>query len=77
MREEQYENMGAFGSNTMSYEQWIQFILIPNVQDIIETKGEFPSGSETGVYAVRYFDGDRDASQLITLLSEFDDLFTN
>ena len=77
LREEQYENMGAFGSHTMTYEQWIQFILIPNVQEIIQTKGEFPAGSETGVYAVRYFDGDSDASLLITLLTEFDDFFTD
>lgn len=77
MHEEQFENMGAFGTNTMTYEQWIQFIFIPNVQDIIQTEGEFPSASETGAYAVRYFDGDRDASQLITLLSEFDDYFND
>lgn len=75
LREEQYEDMGAFGANTMSYEQWLQFILIPTVKDIIESKEEFPDESNTGAYAVRYFDGDTDAATLISLLSEFDQLF--
>ncbi len=75
LSEEQYEDMGAFGVNTMSYEQWLQFILIPTVKDIIESKEEFPDESNTGAYAVRYFDGDPDAFQLISLLCEFDELF--
>ena len=39
------ENMGAFSSNTMAFEQWLQFILIPRIHAIVEEKGEFPKGS--------------------------------
>ncbi|HEX6892490.1 MAG TPA: YqcC family protein, partial [Chryseolinea sp.] len=28
---DKFENMGAFGSNTMTFEQWIQFVLVPRI----------------------------------------------
>lgn len=46
---DKFDNMGAFGSNTMAFEQWLQFILIPRIQQIIHDKGEFPSGSMLGI----------------------------
>src|SRR4029077_11664587 len=42
---EQYEDMGAFGSNTMSFVQWLQFVLIPRIREIITEREEFPDGS--------------------------------
>jgi len=69
-----FEEMGAFGSNTMAFEQWIQFVLIPRIQDIVSTKGEFPSDSQLSRYAVRVFDGDTDADHLRNLLYQLDDL---
>jgi PhnB protein len=75
--EDRYENMGAFGSNTMTFEQWIQFILIPRIKDIISTKGEFPSESQLAAYAVRAFDGDYETDRLHELLYELDELANN
>jgi uncharacterized protein YqcC (DUF446 family) len=72
--EERFENMGAFGSNTMAFEQWIQFILIPRIQQIVRDKDEFPSGSMLATYAVRAFDGDYDTTQLQNLLYDLDQL---
>ncbi len=72
--EGQYENMGAFGSNTMSFEQWIQFILVINIRAIITDNGDFPDESQVGTYAVRAFDADPEAGQLTQLLIELDDL---
>jgi uncharacterized protein YqcC (DUF446 family) len=70
-------NMGAFGSNTMAFTEWLQFVLIPRVQQIIETKEEFPTQSNVAAYAYREFDGVADREILIQLLADFDRLFTD
>jgi uncharacterized protein YqcC (DUF446 family) len=72
--EEKFENMGAFGSETMSFVQWIQFVLIQRIQEIVKEEGPFPSESNVGVYAVREFDTDPEAGVLTQLLSELDAL---
>ena len=55
---EAFEDMGAFGSNTMSFENWLQFVLIPRIREIVKEQGNFPAGSNLAPYAIRYFDGD-------------------
>lgn len=72
--DEKFENMGAFGSETMAFEQWIQFVLI---ERIVNEEGGFPSESNVGVYAVREFDGDPEAGTLIQLLSDLDELINS
>jgi uncharacterized protein YqcC (DUF446 family) len=74
MAPEKYENPGAFGVNTMSFEQWIQFVLLVRTRSIIADRGDFPETSSVGAYAVRERDGDDEASELIRVLSEFDEL---
>jgi uncharacterized protein YqcC (DUF446 family) len=71
---EKFHDMGAFGGNTMSFEQWLQFILIPRINEIVETKAEFPEGSMLAPYAIRYFDGDAEADDLHQLLYDLDTL---
>jgi uncharacterized protein YqcC (DUF446 family) len=71
---EKFENMGAFGGNTMSFEEWLQFVLIPRIRAIAEEKGMFPQGSMLGPYAIRVFDGDLEASHLHDLLYELDEI---
>lgn len=72
---EKYEFSEAFAMDTMTFNQWLQFIFIPRVHEILESGGEFPSRSMVAAQAVREFDGYDEASELIRLLSEFDDLF--
>ncbi|MBS1505723.1 MAG: YqcC family protein [Bacteroidetes bacterium] len=72
--EEKFENMGAFGAGAMSFEQWIQFVLIDTIREIVKEQAQFPDESNVGVYAVREFDGDAEASTLIKLLCELDEL---
>ncbi|HQQ98258.1 MAG TPA: YqcC family protein [Cyclobacteriaceae bacterium] len=67
-----YENMGPFGAQTMSFEQWIQFVLVPTIRDIVNERASFPPYSQVGVYAVRTLDGDVEAQPLVALLSELD-----
>jgi uncharacterized protein YqcC (DUF446 family) len=72
---EQYDFQQAFAMDTMTFSQWLQFIFIPRVKDIVESRGEFPKSSSVGTQAVREFDSLPEAETLITLLSEFDALF--
>jgi uncharacterized protein YqcC (DUF446 family) len=73
--ESAYDFRQAFAMDTMAFSQWLQFILIPRVRQIIAAQDEFPSQSMVGVQAVREFDGDARAGRLVSLLSEFDGLF--
>jgi uncharacterized protein YqcC (DUF446 family) len=67
-----YESEAAFFADTMTFYQWLQFVLLPRVREIVEQRGQFPGESSVGAYAVRALDG-RDADGgLIELLSEFD-----
>ena len=75
LRPEQYNFTSAFATDTMSYDQWLQFIFVPRVRSIISARGEFPASSSVGAQAVREFDTYPNAQRLITLLSEFDRLF--
>jgi uncharacterized protein YqcC (DUF446 family) len=69
---QKFENIGAFGSNTMTFEQWIQFVLIPRIQSIVKDRDGFPDESMLAPYAIRYFDGDPDADKIHQLLYELD-----
>ncbi len=71
---EQYEDMGAFGSNTMSFVQWLQFVLIPRIREIVREREDLPDGSMLAAYAIREFDGDPNCGQLHDLLYELDEL---
>lgn len=72
---EAWQFRSAFAMDTMAFEQWLQFILIPRVREIVETRGEFPPESHLAPHAVREFDGRDDTDRLCTLLHEFDRLF--
>jgi antitoxin component YwqK of YwqJK toxin-antitoxin module/uncharacterized protein YqcC (DUF446 family) len=69
-----YEDMGPFGMNSISPEQWIQFVLIPRVEEIIASRGEFPKESQVGVWALQNLAHDNEADRLCALLGEFDEL---
>src|SRR5438045_2419368 len=69
-----FKDMGAFGSNTMSFEQWIQFVLLKRLQQIIAENDVLPSGSMISTYAIREFDGNPAYDSLMDLLRQLDDL---
>ena len=73
---EAYDFRQAFAMDTMAFSQWLQFVFVPRVKQIIAEKGSFPSGSMVAVQAVREFDsGPREASELLKMLFDFDALF--
>lgn len=65
----------AFGADTMAFQQWLQFVFIPRVREIVAERGSFPSRSQVGVQAIREFDGYDEAADLVGLLSDFDSQF--
>jgi uncharacterized protein YqcC (DUF446 family) len=74
---ERLTNLGPFGMHTMAFEQWLQWVLVPRVQEIITTKGAFPTSSQASVFATREYEGDSDAAHLVDLLRGFDALFVS
>ncbi|HUJ25765.1 MAG TPA: YqcC family protein [Myxococcales bacterium] len=73
--DEAFDFSRAFGADTMSYAQWLQFVFVPRVRELVEARGEFPASSSVGAQAVREFDGFAEADALVQLLSDFDALF--
>jgi uncharacterized protein YqcC (DUF446 family) len=69
---EAYAFRQAFAADTMAFAQWLQFVFIAKVRALIAERGEFPAESSVGAMAVREFDGDDAAGELVSLLSEFD-----
>ena len=63
---------GAFGSRTMSFTQWLRWVLIPRLREVASGASEVPANSMVGAYAVRELDGWNEASQLIFRLTELD-----
>jgi len=72
--DEYFVDMGAFGSNTMGFEQWLQFVLIPRIREVVQEKSNFPAGSNLAPYGIRYFDGDTNAKTLQDILYSLDQL---
>lgn len=72
---EAYEIMGAFGMNTMAFAQWLRWVFVPRIESLLESGGPWPPSSSVGTHAVRELDGNDEASDLVTLLCQFDDLF--
>ncbi|MCX7048426.1 MAG: YqcC family protein [Candidatus Sumerlaeota bacterium] len=66
------EVKGAFGCENMPFTQWLAWILIPRVREIVTERGEFPDESAVAVYAMREFDGVPDAQEALVVLMDFD-----
>jgi uncharacterized protein YqcC (DUF446 family) len=73
---EAYDFHQAFAMDTMAFAQWLQFVFVPHVRALVAQRGEFPAQSMVAAQAVREFDGDANASRLVSLLSGFDALFS-
>lgn len=72
-----YNFQNAFGSDTMTFKQWLQFIFVPRVQIIIEKKGKLPGKSVLGEKAFVEYEKNSfypEAEHLVKLLEQFDDL---
>jgi uncharacterized protein YqcC (DUF446 family) len=71
--EGEIEVRGAFGCENMAFTQWLAWILIERVRDIVRERGEFPRNSQVAVYARREFDGVTGGDAVTDVLMRFDD----
>lgn len=65
--------MGAFGSPSMTFEEWLQFVFLPNLRRAGSTNS-LPENSNVGTAAMRNLDGLEDIDQLLALLHAVDRL---
>lgn len=70
--DEAFRSSTAFFADTMTFLQWLQFVLVPRIQQVVLQGGAFPSASSVGAYAARELDGMDEAGPLVSLLAEFD-----
>lgn len=73
--DEAFENMGAFGLDTMALEQWLRWVFITTIEERLESGGPWPTSSSVGTVALRNFDGQHEMDNLVQKLCEFDQLF--
>jgi uncharacterized protein YqcC (DUF446 family) len=62
----------AFGGDTLAFQEWLQWVLVPRVREGLAT-GSLPQRSEVATYAVRELDGAPDADDVIEALKHLDD----
>jgi uncharacterized protein YqcC (DUF446 family)/Tfp pilus assembly protein PilF len=70
-----FADMGAFGMNTMAFEQWLRFVFVPNVAALIASNGPWPAQSMVAAHAAREWDGHPDPGAMLRALDAFDALF--
>jgi uncharacterized protein YqcC (DUF446 family) len=70
--ESAFQSTRPFFGDTMSFYQWLQFVLLPRIRNIVAQRGTFPGKSQVGSYAIRELDGENEAAELIDLLIRFD-----
>lgn len=68
---EQIAGAGAFGSETMTFGQWLRWVLVPRAHEALEA-GSLPGSSNVAAYAVRELDSTPYADLLVDALVEFD-----
>jgi uncharacterized protein YqcC (DUF446 family) len=71
-----FENMGAFGINTMPFTDWLRWVFVPNVERLITADGPWPTSSQVSAQAAREGDTDEVVHSLVPALSAFDQLFS-
>jgi uncharacterized protein YqcC (DUF446 family) len=75
---EEYDliDMGDFGINTMEFPQWMQFVMLPRLREMITNKDGFPTKSQVALKAEEVYSMNDEPtegqSQLIMILEELD-----
>ena len=72
---EAFQFKQAFAADTMAFPQWLQWVFLPKVRQLVRDRSALPEGSFVGTYAPRALEGDAKADPLVGLLSEFDAIF--
>lgn len=75
--DDQLVHMGAFGTNSMAFVQWLRWVLVPNVEELIASDGPWPPESGVAFQAQRenMWSPSPELETLIEPLRRFDRLF--
>lgn len=63
-----------YAKDTMAFPQWLQFVFLPQVREIVENYAQLPKRSEIAPAARQQFADWDKSSRLLTLLEAFDDM---
>jgi uncharacterized protein YqcC (DUF446 family) len=66
-----FADLGAFGARTMAFGQWLRWVFVPNVEELVAAGGPWPTDSMVAVQATREELDDA----LVRALTAFDELF--
>jgi uncharacterized protein YqcC (DUF446 family) len=61
-----FQNMGAFGINTMPFTDWLRWVFVPNVERLITSNGPWPTSSQVSAQAA-YISSPRERRTLTSL----------
>ena len=67
-----YTFRGPFAMDTMSYEQWLQFVFLPTVRAAAETRSPLPKETMIGTRGIIEFDGLDHSDGLIAQLCQLE-----
>ena len=73
----QLESVKPFCFDTLALSQWLQWMLIPRVREIISGSGELPTQSAIHPLAEDCFEHLDDAGRLLKLIARFDRLIVD
>jgi uncharacterized protein YqcC (DUF446 family) len=70
---EALQSLIPFCHDTLRFEQWLQWVLLPKMKQVLESEEECPSSSEIAPLAeYRFAQLGQQSSQLLTLIERFD-----
>lgn len=69
---EAYDYRGPFAMDTMSFEQWLQFVLLPEIRRAAAASEPLPKETGVGTRGIIEFDGLDDSDALISHLCQLE-----
>lgn len=66
-----------FAVDVMAFNEWLQFLFLPQMKVILEQSGGLPQQSHISPMAEEFFRSHEPASALIQVLRDFDDLINS
>ena len=67
-----FDFQAAFAVDTMAFSQWLQWVFLPHVREMVAAGGGFPASSHVAAHAVREWDGYHEAAGVLDALHDFD-----
>lgn len=80
LSEQAMQSQQPFCMDTMSFNQWLQFIFIPRMQALVDGNLPLPSmtkGQGIEPMASEYFKSDKNCQPIIAVIAQLDELLTH